>query len=251
MKTILEDILQSRLLGERLLAVLIDPDKTHAKDLPDLLQAIHSSIVTHIFIGGSEVAAAKMKELASGLKVLTPLPVLLFPGDVTQITESADALLFLSLLSGRNPDYLITKQVEAVTHLRDSRLEIIPTGYLLIENGKETSVERISKTPPMPRTDVQKIVDTAKAGEYLGMKLMYLEAGSGALQPVSERIIAQVKQDLTIPLIVGGGIKNEAQLRAAYRSGADMVVIGTAFENDPEFFRALTETSTAKGWSSN
>jgi putative glycerol-1-phosphate prenyltransferase len=118
-------------------------------------------------------------------------------------------------------------------------LEVIPTGYMLIENGKETAVQRVSKTQPMERIDISKIVDTAKAGELLGMKLIYLEAGSGALHPINKEIITAVKQDLNIPLIVGGGIRNKIQLMEAYNAGADLVVIGTAFENDETFFNEL------------
>src|SRR5690606_24329847 len=147
--------------------------------------------------------------------------------------------LFLSLISGRNPEYLIGKHVEAVSKLENTQLEVIPTGYILIENGKQTSVESVSQTKPMSRSDIQKIVDTAKAGELLGMKLLYLEAGSGALYPVSEDIISRVKAALNVPLIVGGGIRNLETLETAFNSGADMVVIGTAFENDNRFFEEL------------
>jgi putative glycerol-1-phosphate prenyltransferase len=129
--------------------------------------------------------------------------------------------------------------VRAVSKLRDSLLEVIPTGYLLIENGKQTAVEKVTQTKPLSRGSVQKIVDTAIAGELLGMKLIYLEAGSGALQPVTSEIISFVKQELNMPLIVGGGIRTKQQLEDAYKSGADLVVIGTAFENDEAFFDEL------------
>ncbi|MGK0429411.1 MAG: putative glycerol-1-phosphate prenyltransferase [Psychroserpens sp.] len=129
--------------------------------------------------------------------------------------------------------------MRAVSKLRDSLLEVIPTGYLLIENGKQTAVEKVTQTKPLSRGSVQKIVDTAIAGELLGMKLIYLEAGSGALQPVTSEIISFVKQELNMPLIVGGGIRTKQQLEDAYKSGADLVVIGTAFENDEAFFDEL------------
>ena len=143
------------------------------------------------------------------------------------------------LISGDNPDYLIGKHIKAVSKLRDSSLEVIPTGYILIENGKQTSVEKVTQTKPLSRENAQIIVDTAKAGALLGMKLMYLEAGSGALEPVPNEIISFVKQELNIPLIVGGGIRSKQQLNEAYDSGADLVVIGTAFENDEAFFEEL------------
>jgi putative glycerol-1-phosphate prenyltransferase len=155
---------------------------------------------------------------------------------VTQISDKADALLFLSLISGNNPKYLIGKHVQAVSKLRTSNLEVIPTGYLLIENGKQTAVERVTQTKPLSRKHTQQIVDTAKAGELLGMQVVYLEAGSGALNPVPNEIIRLVKKDCTLPLIVGGGIRSKQQLEVAYQSGADLVVIGTAFEEDENFF---------------
>jgi len=143
------------------------------------------------------------------------------------------------LISGRNPEYLIGKHVEAVSKLKDTSLEVIPTGYLLIENGKETSVKRVSKTKPIERSQIQKIIDTAKAGEFLGMKLIYLEAGSGATHPIEPEIISKVKEELDIPLIIGGGIRSSKELEKAYTSGADLVVIGTAFEEDESFFNEI------------
>ena len=142
----------------------------------------------------------------------------------------------MSLISGRNPDYLIGKQVEAVSRLKNSDLEVISTGYLLIENGKQTSVERVSKTEPLKRSDIETIVNTAKAGELLGMKLIYLEAGSGATHSIVPEIISRVKQELNIPIIVGGGFRTKKALDSAYKAGADVVVIGTAFEENEAFF---------------
>ena len=156
-----------------------------------------------------------------------------------QISDKADGILFLSLISGRNPEYLIGKHVEAVSKLKDASLEVIPTGYILIENGKETSVQRVSQTKPISRNDIKTIIDTAKAGELLGLQLIYLEAGSGATHPIEPEIIKEVKQELTIPLIVGGGIRSKAQLQFAYDSGADLVVIGTAFEENESFFNEI------------
>ena len=165
--------------------------------------------------------------------------MVLFPGDVTQITNKADALLFLSLISGRNPDYLIGKHVQAVSKLKDNVLEVIPTGYILIESGKVTAVERVTGEKQLSRTNIQIIVDTAKAGQFLGMKLIYLEAGSGAKYPANNQLIFEMKQELNIPLIVGGGIRSKEQLEAVYKSGADLAVIGTAFEENELFFEAL------------
>ena len=239
MKSIYQDILVSISNNKKLLAVLIDPDKTKPENVSGFMIKVNTSMASHIFVGGSEVDESVTEKLVSEIKNLTDLPVIIFPGDVSQITQKADALLFLSLISGRNPDYLIGKQVEAVSKLRQTNLEVIPTGYILIENGKEASVQKVTATTPMLRNNIQNIVDTAKAGELLGMKLIYLEAGSGALHPITKDIISSVKQELSIPLIVGGGIRSNEQLNNAYQAGADMVVIGTAFEEDESFFNEL------------
>ena len=239
MKIIYQSILQSISKGEKLLAVLIDPDKTKPEGLSAFILKINNSIATHIFVGGSTVEESATEKLVTEIKKHTKLPIVLFPGDVSQLTNQADALLFLSLISGRNPDYLIGKHVASVSKLRKMQLEVLPTGYLLIENGKETAVQKVTNTKPMSLEDIQSIVDTAKAGELLGMKLIYIEAGSGALQPIPSEIIKRVKNELDIPLIVGGGIRTKEQLHFAYDSGADLVVIGTAFENDESFFEEL------------
>jgi len=239
MMSIYHKLIESINKGEKLLAVLIDPDKMAIEKVSNLMEKVNSSIITHVFVGGSEVKEKLTEALVLEVKKHTKLPIVLFPGDVSQVTENADALLFLSLISGRNPDYLIEKHIEAVSKLKGTQLEVIPTGYLLIENGKETSVQRVSQTKPLKRTQVQFIVDTAKAGELLGMKLIYLEAGSGATHPITPEIISSVKRELQIPLIVGGGIKSKHQLHEAYNSGADLVVIGTAFEENDKFFSDL------------
>ncbi|NNK83141.1 MAG: geranylgeranylglyceryl/heptaprenylglyceryl phosphate synthase [Flavobacteriaceae bacterium] len=227
---------------EKLLAVLIDPDKMELTSLSGFIKNVNKTIATHIFVGGSIVEDYIMDDFVAEIKKHTTLPIIIFPGDVSQITNQANAILFLSLISGRNPEYLIDKQIQAVSKLKDSNLEVIPTGYILIENGKETSVQRVSKTKPLDRNNVQLIADTAKAGEYLGKKLIYLEAGSGAKHAISSEIILKVKQNLNVPLIVGGGIRTKEQLEAAFNSGADLVVIGTAFEDDANFFKQLIKT---------
>ena len=203
------------------------------------IDKVNKSIITHIFIGGSEVGQNVTQQLVEVIKMLTDLPIVLFPGDVTQISKDADAILFLSLLSGRNPDYLIDKQVQAVPLLEKTQLEVISTGYILIESGKTTAVQRVTNTLPLNRTDVDAITNTAKAGELLGKKLIYLEAGSGATYEVPAEVISSVKNKIDIPLIVGGGIRTKTQIENAFIAGADMVVIGTAFEEDQQFFDQL------------
>ena len=171
------------------------------------------------------------------LKENTDIPVLLFPGDYSQVTDNADGLLFLSLLSGRNPEYLIEQQIKSVPYLKNSTLEIIPTGYILIDGGTQASVLKVSNTSPIPQENIELAVATAVAGMYKGKQLIYLEAGSGAKNPVNANLIANVKENICIPLIVGGGIKTTAQLHNAYKNGADLVVIGTAFEKNYDLLK--------------
>nr|WP_321232529.1 geranylgeranylglyceryl/heptaprenylglyceryl phosphate synthase [uncultured Psychroserpens sp.] len=239
MKVVYNNILSSISKGKKLLAILIDPDKMAVEMASGFIEKVNASIATHIFVGGSSVDENDTNCLVAEIKKYTNLPIVLFPGDVTQITNHADALLFLSLISGDNPEYLIGKHIKAVSQLRHSSLEVIPTGYVLIENGKQTAVERVTETKPLARRQAQQIVDTAKAGELLGMQLIYLEAGSGAQHPVPLEIISLVKQELNIPLIVGGGIRTKQHLEAAYNAGANVVVIGTAFEVNDSFFDEL------------
>ncbi|GGD22472.1 phosphoglycerol geranylgeranyltransferase [Hyunsoonleella pacifica] len=234
-----QNILKAKEKGEQLFAVLIDPDKFELKNTGGFIEKVNNSIATHIFVGGSVVDADATEALVHKVKKFTNLPIVLFPGDVTQITNSANALLFLSLLSGRNADYLIGKHVEAVSKLRETTLEVIPTGYILIDGGVKTAVSRVTQTEAISRENLQTIVDTVKAGQLLGMQLMYLEAGSGASYPISKEIIERVKKEAKIPLIVGGGIKTKTQLEDAFAAGADLVVVGTAFEEDESFFDKL------------
>lgn len=236
MTSIYTQILQSKSEKVKLLAILLDPDKIHWNHLSHLIEKIKHSPATHVFIGGSHVQTNILDDLIVVLKQKIELPIVLFPGNPSQISDKADGILFLSLISGRNSDYLIDHQVDAAPVLKKTKLEIISTGYMLIESGGETAVERISKTRPLDRTNLNLAVATAQAGEMLGNKLIYLEAGSGARQAVPLEMIEKVAQNIKIPLIVGGGIKDLQGIQDAYTSGADLIVIGTAFENDSNFF---------------
>lgn len=235
---IYEQIIQAKIDGQKLLAVLLDPDKIVWENLDHLLLKIKQSPATHIFVGGSIVQATILEELMTALKQKTNLPVVIFPGDPSQISSQADAILFLSLLSGRNADYLIEYQVQAAPILKKTNLEVISTGYILIESGNETAVARVSKTQPLDRQDLDLVLATAQAGEMLGNKLVYLEAGSGAKEAVPLEMITLVAQNVEIPVIVGGGIVDLQGIQKAYAAGADLVVIGTAFENNSHFFEA-------------
>lgn len=223
--------------SKRKLAILIDPDKTNINQVENLIIKINESPATHIFIGGSTYEANKLDELILKIKENTNLPILLFPGHPSQISKEADAILFLQLLSGRNPEYLIEHQINAVPILEKTNLEVISTGYILVESDSETAVERVSKTKPLDRNNSEYVAQTAKAGEFIGNKLIYLEAGSGAQKAVPLEMIKAVRDRITIPLIVGGGIRSEKQIEEAFEAGAGMVVIGTAFENNPDFFK--------------
>lgn len=230
----MEDIFYKNLLKsiaekERQLAILIDPDKFNSSETDSFLKKIPKQ-TTHLFVGGSTVANGETEATVKALKVATQLPIFLFPGDWSHITHFADALLFLTLLSGRNAEYLVGQQIKSISKLKNSSLEIISTGYILIDGGNGSAVSKVTNTEPLPQENIENIVHTALAGQFIGAKIIYLEAGSGAKFPVKPEIISEVKKAINIPLIVGGGIKTEAQNNTAYEAGADMVVMGTAFE---------------------
>lgn len=236
MNNLYNSIVVSKVKNEKLLAILIDPDKIDFKNLDFQIHKINQSPATHILIGGSIVLNDVLDELILKIREKCNLPIILFPGNPSQISKYADGILFLNLISGRNTDYLIGHQVEAVPILRKTNLEIISTGYILIESGSETAVEKVSKTKPIDSKNIELAKNTALAGEMLGNKLIYLEAGSGAKNPVPIEMIKDISENINIPLIVGGGIKDLNGIQNAYNAGADMVVIGTAFENNLDFF---------------
>lgn len=240
---IYQNILLAKQHGKQLLAVLIDPEKTTIVQIPTLVKLIHQSIATHIFVGGSTDQHNTIEPIIIALKKATLLPIIIFPGSANQVTNKADGILFLSLISGRNPEYLIEQQVQSAIQIKESSLEVLPTGYILVDGGKESAVERVSSSTPICQTNSELILRTALAGEFSGKKIIYLEAGSGAKTPVKSSIISLVKENLTIPLIIGGGIQTVHQLTTAYAAGADLVVIGTAFEKDPAFFNIIKKES--------
>ncbi|WP_445456692.1 geranylgeranylglyceryl/heptaprenylglyceryl phosphate synthase [Flavobacterium sp. HNIBRBA15423] len=236
MTQIYQEIVDAKKQNNKLLAILLDPEKLKIADIQALCLKINRTKATHILVGGSTFNGNYLDELLIEIKKHSKLPILLFPGDYKQISDEADGILLLSLLSGRNPDYLIEHQINAVPLLRKTKLEIIPTAYLLIESGSQTAVERVSLTKPMDRSDNEYVAQTAKAGEFMGNKLVYLEAGSGAKIAVSLEMIKVVSTAVQVPLIVGGGIRTKEAIEKTFQAGADMIVIGTAFETNNSFF---------------
>jgi putative glycerol-1-phosphate prenyltransferase len=212
------------------LAVLVDPDKHNLSDFEPLAKKLGSYPIDYFLIGGSLLSKDLLDECLEAFKKHTQIPLIIFPGGVLQVNEKADALLFLSLISGRNPDLLIGKHVESVPYILKAQIEPIATGYILVDGGSITTAQYISNTLPVPANKPEIAALTAKAGEMLGMKLIYLDAGSGALRSVPVEMIKTVKKWIDIPLIVGGGIKTTQDLREKLEAGADIIVIGTALE---------------------
>lgn len=213
-------------------AVLIDPDKYDPEGLHLVISSAIESSVDCILVGGSLLTYDHLDETLEAIKSKADIPVILFPGSMLQLSEKADAVLLLSLISGRNPDLLIGKHVIAAPYLKNSSLEILPTGYMLIESGPITTAQYISNTIPIPRLKDDIAICTAMAGEMLGLRLIYMDAGSGAEMPVSSSMISKVKENISIPLIIGGGIRTPEQALVSCKAGADMVVVGNAIEKD-------------------
>ena len=217
----------------KMLAVLIDPDKCSDLNTGRYLENLKLHTPDFIFMGGSQLKSS-FSNLIGLFRSELGIPVVLFPGDVSQFSPDADALLFLSLLSGRNAEYLVGQHIKVALKLRDSALEVIPTGYLLVDGGCKSAVEYVSNTQPIPDNATEIAIATALAGVFLGMKLIYLEAGSGAHLPVPLPMIREVNNNIQVPLIVGGGINTAEKLYDAFSSGADLVVIGNVLESSPE-----------------
>lgn len=223
------------------LAVLIDPDKPTDAQILSIVEKAKAADVDFFFVGGSLLVTDSLDHCIRLIKANCDIPVLIFPGNSLQISKYCDGFLLLSLISGRNPEMLIGRHVIAAPYLKLYGNEIIPTGYMLIESGKATSVSYMSDTTPIPHDKDDIAMCTAIAGEMLGLKLIYLEAGSGALTPVSTSMISKVSQMIKIPLIVGGGIRTPETAAEAAKAGADIIVIGTAFEKEPEMLKKFAE----------
>ncbi|MCW8898532.1 MAG: geranylgeranylglyceryl/heptaprenylglyceryl phosphate synthase [Flavobacteriales bacterium] len=229
--------------NKKMLAVLIDPDKQNYSELLKTVNLCNDSEVDFIFVGGSLLTNGDIEKTARFIKENTSIPLIIFPGSTNQITHYADGILMLSLISGRNAEFLIGNHVVAAPYIKKANLEALSTGYILVDGGAATTVSYISNTLPIPHNKPEIATVTALAGEYLGMKMIYLDAGSGAKQHVAQEMIQQVKATISIPLIVGGGITNAATAQQIYVSGADMIVIGNGTESNRNL---ITEISKEK-----
>lgn len=227
--------------GEKLFAVLIDPDKADDRSLGRTLALAEKSGADLFLVGGSRVPNGHTETAVKVLKANSKIPVILFPGDNNQLTAAADALLFLTLISGRNPEYLIEQQVAAARWVKEHDMETIPTGYLLIDGGNSSSVGRVTGTAPIAHDADELAARTALAGQLLGLQATYLEAGSGAQQHVSESMVQAVRNEVRGPLFVGGGIRTPEQATAVGRAGADVLVVGNAIEKDAGLIAGLSE----------
>jgi phosphoglycerol geranylgeranyltransferase len=231
--SIYQEILSKKKKKGKMLAALLDPDSEDFEKLKRKIELIEKSKTDFIFVGGSTTWNENFESFVKKVKTLASKAVIIFPGSAEQISPSADAILFLSLISGKNPKYLIGEHVKAAPILKNMNIEVIPTGYILLNGGRKTSVEFVTGTRPIRQDDVKKIRDTAYAAQLLGMKMVYLECGSGAKFSVRDGIIKAVKEYIEIPLVVGGGIKNKKEVANKHKAGADIVVVGNALEDDP------------------
>ena len=234
-------ILEKKAKEKKLFAILIDPDKQKNSVLSLIVQKANEANVDYFFVGGSLLTNDNLDECIKTIKNNSNIPVILFPGNAMQINKNADGILFLSLISGRNPELLIGKQVISAPILKQTSLEVISTGYMLIDSGKPTTASYMSNTLPIPRNKNGIATSTAIAGEYLGMKLIYMDGGSGAEKPIEIDMIKQVSNQINIPLIVGGGICNAQKAIDNCNAGADLIVVGNAIEKNANLILEISK----------
>ena len=239
---ILDSLKERHRIGKKSIAVLVDPDKADDPSrLNHLINLASENCIDFFFVGGSLITTTNLSEVVNQIKEQVSIPVVLFPGNSMQLDPGADAILFLSLISGRNPDLLIGQHVIAAPILKNNKIEVMPTGYMLINSGKVTSVAYISNTTPIPEDKYSLAACTALAGEMLGLQLIYLDAGSGAEREISTKMISAVRKAVNTPLIIGGGINSSAKAIAALEAGADMIVIGNALEKNPDILIEISD----------
>ena len=238
-KGIYDSILGRKKQGKKSFAVLIDPDKVNDVQVLELIGLANSADVDYLFVGGSLVVSDYLDQCVQLIKQNTSIPVILFPGSPTQISKHADALLYLSLISGRNPELLIGQHVVSAPIVKQSGLEVMSTGYMVIDGGAPTTVSYISNASPLPSNKNEIAMCTAMAGEMLGMKLIYMDAGSGAIKAINESMIQKVAGCIQVPLIIGGGITTPEKAAANCKAGADVIVVGNAIEKDASLIKAI------------
>lgn len=226
--------------GKKSFSVLIDPDKVDVSTIDQLVSIALEASVDYFFVGGSLVISNHLDDCIKQIKANCDIPVVLFPGSPSQVSRYADALLYLSLISGRNPELLIGQHVISAPFVKKSGLEIMPTGYMVIDGGAPTTVSYISNASPIPADKNEIAMCTAMAGEMLGMKLIYMDAGSGAQQPITEKMIQFVSQHIEVPLIVGGGITTPEKAYLNCKAGADVIVVGNAIEKDISLIKEMS-----------
>ena len=241
-EAVLHKIESEHLASKKMLAVLIDPDSQSDEDLIVFLNSIKDSGAHLIFVGGSLMLKDNLDHCLTIIRQYSDLPTVLFPGSVMQVSSKADAILFLSLISGRNPDLLIGSHVLAAPYIKESGLETMATGYMLIDSGRQTTASYISGTSPIPYAKDEIASCTAMAGEMLGLRLIYMDGGSGADKPISASMISMVRKSVNLPLIIGGGIRNKEQAKQAFDAGADIVVIGNAGQKNPQLYSEVVST---------
>lgn len=239
--TIIKQLMRQKIAQQKQIAVLIDPDKASSQHLAQIIKHAIEANIGYFLVGGSLLSTQNLENTIRYIKRNCTIPVVLFPGSPDQVHRDADAILLLSLISGRNPELLIGAHVQAAPKLKNSGLEIIPTAYILIDGGKPTTVSYISNTLPIPADKPDIAAITALAGAQLGLKLTYLDAGSGAKHPVSPLVIGAVKNQIEGPLFVGGGIKSADDIYNAFDAGANVLVIGNLFEEKPHLIAAVTQ----------
>jgi putative glycerol-1-phosphate prenyltransferase len=225
----------------KMFGVLIDPDKQNVRELLETVKICNESDVDYFFVGGSIITKGDMQKTTRLIKENSTKPIIIFPGNPDQISKYADAILFLSLISGRNPEFLIGHQVAAAPLLKKTNLEVIPTGYLLVDCGTTTTAIHVSDTNPIPHNNAEIAANTALAGEYLGLKLTYIDGGSGAKKCISNAMISKTRAALTGPLIIGGGIRSPEAAKEIYKAGADIVIIGNGAENNRDLIKDIAE----------
>ncbi len=239
--TLYNQFVHKKANGQKCFSVLIDPDGVDAAKLDVIINLSIEAKVDYFFIGGSLVISNHLDSCIQQIKAACDIPVVLFPGSPSQVSRYADALLYLSLISGRNPELLIGQHVVSAPYVKHSGLEIMPTGYMVIDGGAPTTVSYISNAAPIPSDKADIAMCTAMAGEMLGMKLIYMDAGSGAKNPIPEKLIEKVAKNIEAPLIIGGGIKTPEKAYNNCKAGADVIVIGNAIEKDANLIKEISD----------